>query len=509
MQSITRTVSMRAIECLDVSVQVHIASGLPSMAIVGLADKAVAESKERVRAALSSIGLALPPKRIAINLSPADLIKEGAHFDLPIALGLLTAMGMLQPDILHDYIVMGELSLDGSIQKVSGVLPAAMHAGATTGKLICPHANGKEAAWAGEMDIIAAKNLSQLRNHLNGVQFIALPIAEKSEVQDNGPDMADLKGQETARRALEIAATGGHNLLMIGPPGAGKSMLASRLPALLPPLSPQESLETTMIHSVSGRLPPNGLVQTRPFRDPHHSASMAALVGGGNKAAPGEISLAHNGVLFLDELAEFNRIALDSLRQPLETGEVVIARANNHFRYPAQFQLIAAMNPCRCGYLSDPARACNRAPSCARNYMAKVSGPILDRFDLMIDLAELSATQLLSPELSESTAVIRTRIHNARKFAESRTAQTQHKITPINARLTATDIRDQITLNDEIRAIISNAIEKQTLSARGFHKCLRVARTIADMKQTPQIEREHVLEALSYRRFFLFGADNG
>ena len=505
MQSFVSTVAYRGIETLDVSVQVHMSNGLPAMAIVGLADKAVAESKERVRAALSSLGLALPAKRIAVNLSPADLLKEGAHFDLPIAMGLLTAMGVLPSDSLSEHIILGELALDGSIRRVAGILPAALHAKGSAKALICPAENGAEAAWAGDLTILASQNLTELINHLRGNQLLAAPVARAEPPPENGPDLADLKGQETARRALEIAA-GGHNLLMIGPPGAGKSMLAARLPSLLPPLTASEALEATMIHSVAGALPASGLIQQRPFRDPHHSASMASLVGGGQKAWPGEVSLAHRGVLFLDELAEFSRPALDSLRQPLETGDIVIARANHHVRYPARFQLVAAMNPCRCGYLSDPARACSRAPRCAQDYMARISGPILDRFDILLDVAELRPSELLSEQLSESTAAVRKRILSSRNFAAAR-----HSDHPeiLNAHLEASSLNDELKNNDEIRTLYSEALEKQALSARGFHKSIRVERTIADLAASQQITRYHVLEALSYRRFFLFGADNG
>ncbi len=506
MQSIMLKVALRGIETQEVSVQVHMSNGLPAMAIFGLADKSVAESKERVRAALSSIGLALPAKRIAINLSPADLIKEGAHFDLPIALGLLTAMGVLQADIASDYIILGELSLDGSVRPVTGVLPAAIHAGAGGFGLFCSAENGPEATWAGDLTILAPASLTALINHLRGQQLLSPPTSKPEDTLQSGPDLADLKGQETARRALEITAAGGHNLLLVGPPGAGKSMLATRLPALLPPLSAQEALEATMIHSVAGRLPPSGLVQNRPFRDPHHSASMAALVGGGNKAWPGEISLAHGGVLFLDELAEFSRPALDSLRQPMETGEIVIARANNHIRYPAHFQLVAAMNPCRCGYLSNPARACSRAPACAQNYMARISGPILDRFDLLLDVAELPPTQLLSDQKSESTAQVRERIRRARRFAADRTG---NRDAVLNAHLTADILGEEIAANHDIRDILEEALNKQTLSARGLHKSVRVARIIADLAGSEAIQRIHILEALSYRRFFMFGTDNG
>ncbi len=425
-------------------------NGLPAMAIVGLADKAVAESKERVRAALSSLGLALPAKRIAVNLSHAVLLKEGAHFDLPIAMGLLTAMGVLPSDSLSEHIILGELALDGSIRRVAGILPAALHAKGSAKALICPAENGAEAAWAGDLTILASQNLTELINHLRGNQLLAAPVARAEPPPENGSDLADLKGQETARRALEIAAAGGHNLLMIGPPGAGKSMLAARLPSLLPPLTASEALEATMIHSVAGALPVSGLIQQRPFRDPHHSASMASLVGGGQKAWPGEVSLAHRGVLFLDELAEFSRPALDSLSQPLETGDIVIARANHHVRYPARFQLVAAMNPCRCGYLSDPACACSRAPRCAQDYMARISGPILDRFDILLDVAELRPSELLSEQLSESTAAVRKRILSSRNFAAAR-----HSDHPeiLNAHLEAKSLNDELKDNDGIRAL--------------------------------------------------------
>ena len=337
MHASIRTVAFRGIETVPVEVQVHVANGLPSMAIVGLADKAVGESRERVRAALASIGLALPPKRIAINLAPADLVKEGAHFDLPIALGLLVAIGSIPHDSVDDHLVLGELSLHGAIEPVSGVLPAAMAAVAGDLNLICPQRCGAKAAWASDLSIIAAPDMMALLNHLRGRQILPTPKAERRPARGDVPDMADLRGQETARRVLEIAAAGSHNLLMVGPPGAGKSMLAARLPGLLPPLTRREALDVTMLHSVAGTLPAGGLVQSRPFRDPHHSASMAALVGGGARARPGEISLAHGGVLFLDELAEFGKTALDALRQPLETGQVIVARANHHAIYPARF----------------------------------------------------------------------------------------------------------------------------------------------------------------------------
>ena len=488
MHASIRTVAFRGIDTIPVDVQVHVANGLPAMAIVGLADKAVAESKERVRAALASIGLALPPKRIAINLAPADVVKEGAHFDLPIALGLLVAIGSVPRDAVDGHMVLGELSLHGAIESVSGVLPAAMAAVAAECDLICPAGCGPEAAWASDLSIIAAPDLMALLNHLRGVQHLPPPRAELLPPAQGAPDLADLRGQETARRVLEIAATGSHNLLMIGPPGAGKSMLAARLPGLLPPLSPREALDVTMLHSIAGQLPAGGLVQSRPFRDPHHSASMAALVGGGARARPGEISLAHGGVLFLDELAEFAKPVLDALRQPLETGQVVVARANHHVTYPARFQLVAAMNPCRCGYLGDPARACTRAPECGRTYGARISGPMLDRFDMVIEVPEVSGQLLLDHRPGEATPDVARRVARARAFAAARTD-------PDNA-------NPEPSLSDvgeDARALLELAIEKKSLSARGFHRILRVARTIADLQAEPVIARAHLAEALSYR----------
>lgn len=340
------TVAFQGVNVVDVDVQVQMGAGLPAFTIVGLPDKAVGESRERVRAALNALGLSLPPKRITVNLAPADLAKEGSHFDLPIALGLLTAMDVLPGDKMGEYTALGELALDGALAPVAGVLPAAIDASAHDRGLICPAAQGGEAAWAGELDILAAPDVLALVNHFKGTQMLSPPAATPNGSPAAYPDLRDIKGQETAKRALEIAAAGGHNLLLSGPPGAGKSMLAQRLPGVLPHLSAAEALEVSMIHSLSGTLPEGGLMTVRPFRDPHHSASLAALVGGGARARPGEVSLAHRGVLFLDELPEFSRQALESLRQPIESGRAVVARANHHVTYPARFQLVAAMNPC-------------------------------------------------------------------------------------------------------------------------------------------------------------------
>jgi magnesium chelatase family protein len=363
-----RSFAFSGIEAVPVEVQVQIASGLPAFLVVGLPDKAVAEARERVRAALTAMGLSLPPRRVLINLAPADLLKEGSHFDLPIALAVLAAMEVLPGEELAEYAALGELSLDGALNPVAGVLPAAIAAAGLGLGLICPAAQGGEAAWSGGTEVLAAGELLALINHFRGTQVLTPPEPGGVAEPETMPDLADVRGMETAKRALEIAAAGGHNLLLVGPPGAGKSMLAARLPGLLPDLAPREALEVSMIHSVAGMLEGGRLLRRPPFREPHHSASQAALTGGGNRARPGEVSLAHRGVLFLDELPEFPRAALEALRQPLETGRTTIARAMAHVTYPARFQLIAAMNPCRCGHLGDASRECGRAPRCGEEY---------------------------------------------------------------------------------------------------------------------------------------------
>src|SRR5437016_4352406 len=415
------TVAFEGIGARAVDVQVQVAPGLPAFNIVGLPDKAVTEAKERVRAALVASGLALPARRITVNLAPADVPKEGSHYDLPIALGLMAAIGAIPHDALSSFTVLGELGLDGSIAAVAGVLPAAIGANGRGQGLICPNACGAEAAWASpEIEIVAAQSLIQLANHFKGTQVLARPQPKIREHEGVPLDLADIKGQESAKRALEVAAAGGHNLLMIGPPGAGKSMLAARLPTILPPLSPAELLEVSMIASITGEIEGGALTNRRPFRSPHHSASMPALVGGGLRARPGEISLAHNGVLFLDELPEFNRAALEALRQPLETGRVSVARANSHVTYPARVQLIAAMNPCRCGWLSEPGRACGRAPRCAQDYQARISGPLLDRIDLHIDVPAVASADLTLPPPAETSAEIARRVAAARARQRAR-----------------------------------------------------------------------------------------
>ena len=496
MVAIVSTAAYLGLEARRVEVQVQLASGLPAFVVVGLADKAVGESRERVRAAIAAIGLSLPPKRITVNLSPADLPKEGSHYDLPIALGLLAAMGVVDAEALSDYLIVGELSLDGRIAGSPGVLLAAMLASGEGRSLICPGSQGAEAAWSGT-HVVAAPDLLSLLNHLKGEQLLGVPQPGGAEEGWSGTDLKQVKGQETAKRALEIAAAGNHNLLMVGPPGAGKSLLASCLPGILPPLDAAEALEVSMVQSVAGTLTGGRMTRVRPFRHPHHSASMAALTGGGLKVKPGEISMAHLGVLFLDELPEFQRAVLDSLRQPLETGEVSVARANAHVTFPARVQLIAAMNPCRCGHLGDPALACARAPRCAADYQARVSGPLLDRIDLSIEMAAVSAADLVLPPPAEGSVEVAARVAAARDVQRERYAADGIRT---NAEADGAVLERAAALDAPARALLAQAAEAMRLSARGFHRVLRVSRTIADLAGTDAIGRAQVAEALSYRR---------
>ena len=491
------TVAYLGLEARTVEVQVQLSTGVPAFVIVGLPDKAVAESRERVRAALTAIGLALPPKRITVNLSPADLPKEGSHFDLPIALGLLAAIGAADAEALSHYVAVGELGLDGRIAPSPGVLLAALHASGEGKGLICPASQGSEAAWAGNVEVLAAPDLLALLAHLKGTMLLPAPRPGEAELNSRGPDLKQVKGQETAKRALEIAAAGGHNLLMSGPPGAGKSLLAACLPGILPPLSPGEALEVSMVASVAGELDGGRMTRSRPFRSPHHSASMPALVGGGLKVRPGEISMAHLGVLFLDELPEFQRAVLDSLRQPLETGTVSVARANSHVTFPARVQLVAAMNPCRCGHLGDPALACSRAPRCAADYQARVSGPLLDRIDLHVEVQGVSAADLTLPPPAEGSGEVAARVARAREV-QSRRYNGHGPRTNAEA---DGELLDEVATPDEPgRKLLADAAAAMRLSARGFHRVLRVSRTIADLAGVEQVGRIHVAEALSYRR---------
>ncbi|WP_034999103.1 YifB family Mg chelatase-like AAA ATPase [Beijerinckia mobilis] len=501
------TVAFEGIEARPVDVQVQIANGNVVFAVVGLGDKAVAESRERVRAALNASGLALPAKRITVNLAPADLPKEGSHYDLPIALGIMAAIGALPADALADYTILGELALDGTITPVAGVLAAAIAANARGHGLICPRECGPEAAWAArDLPILAPSSLIQLVNHCKGTQVLQRPQAALRKPPADQPDLSEIKGQESAKRALEIAAAGGHNLLFNGPPGAGKSMLAARLPSILPPLDPRELLEVSLVHSVAGDLAGGALTDRRPFRAPHHSASMAALVGGGLRARPGEVSLAHHGVLFLDELPEFQASVLDSLRQPLESGEVSIARANHRITYPARFQLVAAMNPCRCGHAMDPGFACSRGPNarCMAQYQAKLSGPLLDRIDLHVDVAAVSAADLLLPAPREGSAEVSARVARARGIQQRRYEALGLPQVGSNAAAPAKIIEQVVALDTGGLALLREASDRLHLSARGFHRVLKLARTIADLSNLESADggsvgAPHLAEALSYR----------
>ena len=496
------TVAYLGLEARPVDVQVQLASGLVSFVVVGLPDKAVKESRDRVSAAFAALGLAMPAKKITVNLAPADLEKAGSHYDLPIALGLLAAMGVIDPETLAHYIAIGELSLDGRITPSPGVLLAALHAQGKGLGLICPGAPGPEAAWLagaeGGVEVIAAPDLHSLVAHLKGSVLLTPPDPAALEAKPfAGPDLGDVKGQETPKRALEIAAAGGHNLLMSGPPGAGKSMMAAALPGILPPLSTAEALEVAMIASLAAPLEGGRLARSRPFRSPHHSASMAALVGGGRNARPGEVSLAHLGVLFLDELPEFQRGVLDALRQPLERGEVEVARAALHVTSPARVQLVAAMNPCRCGYLADAAMACSRAPRCAVDYQAKLSGPLLDRIDLHVDIQAVKASDLALPPPAETSADVAARVAAARALQERRYAGTTART---NAEAEGKWLETPELLAPEARELLTRAAERLKLSARAWTRVLRVSRTIADLEGAPETARAHVAEALGFRR---------
>ena len=497
MVALVSTVAYLGLEARTVEVQCQVAPGMPGFHLVGLPDKAVGESRQRVQAALASLGLSLPPKRITVNLSPADLPKEGSHYDLPIALALLAAMGVTDAEQISEYVAVGELALDGRIISSPGVLLAAIHASAQEKGLICPAAQGTEASWASGIPIVAAPDLISLLNHLKGTQVLSPPAPGEAEPPVKGPDLKMVKGQETAKRALEIAAAGGHNLLMCGPPGAGKSLLAACLPGILPELTPAEALEVSMVASIAGLLVEGRISRRRPFRSPHHSASMAALTGGGLKVRPGEVSLAHLGVLFLDELPEFQRPVLDSLRQPLETGEVSVARANAHVTFPARVQLIAAMNPCRCGHLGDPALACSRAPRCAADYQSRVSGPLLDRIDLHIDVDPVSAADLALPPPAEGSAEVAARVAAARAIQTARFEVTGART---NAELDGEGLELFATPDEAGQRLLMQAAEAMRLSARGYTRMLRVARTVADLAGAETVGRIHVAEALSYRR---------
>lgn len=500
MQARINTIAFCGLDVLDVDLQVQMSAGIPAFAIVGLPDKTVAESKERVRAAFEAIGISFPAKRIIINLAPADLLKEGSHFDLAIACGLLCAMQILPQEELSEYLVLGELGLDGSLMPINGVLPVAIKANEADKGLICPFTQGSEAAWSGLKNIVAAPDLLSLINHFKGVQTLPFPDKKVHKFEENKLDLADIKGQESAKRALEIAAAGSHNMLMIGPPGAGKSMLAARLTSILPPLTPFEALETSIIHSVAGVLKDGELNFERPYRCPHHSASTPALVGGGKKAQPGEISLAHNGVLFLDELPEFNRATLEALRQPLENGKISISRAEYHHTYPAKFQLIAAMNPCKCGFLGQTGQECPKAPKCGAEYQSKISGPLMDRIDINVYVPPVSPWDIFEQKKGESSQTVLSRVIAARKIQKERFERFGQINLLTNAQLSGNLLEDAVELEPDARQLLVDFADKLKLSARGYHRTLRLARTIADLQNEKKVHKMHIAEALNYRR---------
>lgn len=494
--------SILGINAIQVGVEVDVAGGLPGIVVVGLPDAAVQEAKERVKAALKNSGYAFPMRKIVVNLTPADLRKEGPSFDLPISVGILAASEQVDPQLLGDHLFLGELSLDGSLRPVSGVLPIAATAAKMGIKaLIVPLENVQEAAVVEGLAVYGLRNLIEVGDFLAAPNRYT-PAVVKTDLTEDGSkelklDLKDVKGQSHARRALEIAAAGGHNLIFVGPPGSGKTLLARRLPSILPSMSFKEALETTQIHSVAGLVRGKGLVSDRPFRSPHHSASGPALVGGGSFPKPGEISLATNGILFLDELTEFKRDVLDFLRQPLEDGYVSISRTKQSVTFPAKFTLVASTNPCQCGYYGDSIQACTCTPKQREQYWARLSGPLMDRIDLQVQVSRLKPEEITSHSEGEDSASVRSRVEVARKIQQERFRQDNNINS--NAQMQSRHMRQWCELDEPCRSLIEAAIRRLGLSARASDRILKVSRTIADLANAPNITPAHVAEAIQYR----------